>query len=81
MWWRVVRVVVETAATILDAVAAVPEVSVLEQDFRSQPERITRLPLAVAARVAQVRLLQEGQMVATLFFLPSLPQAAVAVAQ
>ena len=38
---------------VLDTVVVVRAVSVLEQHFRLQPERITRLPLAVAVLLLQ----------------------------
>jgi hypothetical protein len=46
LWWRVV-------VLALDTVVVAQAVSVLEQDFQSQPERITRLPLAVAVLLLQ----------------------------
>lgn len=65
------------AEVALELVAAgAPVGFVLEQDFRSQPERITQLPLVVAAQ--QPFQVAEEQAAAILFF-PLLPQPAVAV--
>ena len=62
---------------VLDTVVVAQAVSVLEQDFRLQPERITRLPLAVAVLLLQLLLRISKETTAAIQYLAPLRQQAV----